>query len=153
MTELSISGKELSKLVKIEKTILPYIIKAMELRKTFGAFVAVEGISFHLIPGECLGLLGPNGAGKTTTIRMIYGFSLMISGSLTVFGLEATKNIYTIKSCIGICQQENNLDPDLSDRENLQVFARYFNIPPKKHLKKLKALYNLSRSIIARKIK
>ena len=106
-----------------------YIVEAQDLRKTFVEIVAVDGISFHILPGECFGILGPNGAGKTTTIRMIYGFCPMTSGSLKVFGLDATSAWRTIKSRIGVCQQENNLDPDLAVQQNLQVFARYFDIP------------------------
>ncbi len=105
------------------------IIRVADLRKKFDGFLAVDGISFHLVPGECLGLLGPNGAGKTSTIRMIYGFSPMTSGSLEVFGLDINTKWRHIKAKIGVCQQENNLDPDLSVLQNLEVFARYFNIP------------------------
>jgi len=79
--------------------------------------------------GETFGLLGPNGAGKTTTIRMIYGFSPMTSGNLMVFGSDITKEWRSIKNRIGVCQQENSLDPDLSVEQNLEVFARYFDIP------------------------
>src|SRR5208337_3404420 len=108
-----------------------YIIRATDLRKKFDGFPAVDGVSFHLVPGECLGLLGPNGAGKTSTIRMIYGFSPMTSGSLKVFGLEINFWWRQIKARIGVCQQENNLDPDLSVLQNLELFARYFNIARK----------------------
>ncbi len=109
----------------------PYIIHARDLSKKFGSFTAVDGITFHLVPGECLGLLGPNGAGKTSTIRMIYGFSPMTSGHLDLFGQDMNTNWRQIKSRIGVCQQENNLDPDLSVLQNLEVFARYFNIARK----------------------
>ncbi|MGA1874496.1 MAG: ABC transporter ATP-binding protein [bacterium] len=106
-----------------------YIVEAEDLRKIFGDFAAVDGISFQLHPGECLGILGPNGAGKTTTIRMVYGFSPMTSGRLLVFGLDIVRQLRTIKSRIGVCQQENNLDPDLSVQDNLTTFAGYFDIP------------------------
>ncbi len=106
-----------------------YVIEAEKLRKVFGEFAAVNGISFHLLPGECLGLLGPNGAGKTSTIRMVYGFSPMTSGSLKVFGLDIKTDWRAIKARIGVCHQENNLDPDLSVLQNLEVFAGYFNMP------------------------
>jgi lipooligosaccharide transport system ATP-binding protein len=106
-----------------------HIIEAVDLRKEFGGIVAVDGISFHLVSGECLGLLGPNGAGKTSTIRMMYGFSPITSGSLRVFGLDVNSKFRQIKARIGVCQQENNLDPDLSVLQNLEIFARYFNIP------------------------
>ncbi len=113
------------------------IVEAKGLKKIFGDFAAVDGISFRLVKGECLGLLGPNGAGKTSTIRMIYGFSPMTEGSLKILGLDIQHDWRTIKSSIGVCQQENNLDPDLTVLQNLEVFARYFNIPAKEA--KLKA--------------
>jgi lipooligosaccharide transport system ATP-binding protein len=105
-----------------------YIIEAVELRKEFGGITAVDGLSFHLVPGECLGLLGPNGAGKTSTIRMVYGFSPLTSGSMKVFGLDINARPREIKARIGVCQQDNNLDPDLSVLKNLEVFGGYFNI-------------------------
>lgn len=107
---------------------MQYIIHAQGLRKTFNGFAAVDGISFHVLPGECFGILGPNGAGKTSTIRMIYGFSPMSEGSLKVFGDDISHGWRAIKSRIGVCQQENNLDPDLTVQQNLEVFARYFDI-------------------------
>jgi lipooligosaccharide transport system ATP-binding protein len=99
------------------------------LRKSYGTAVAVDGISFAVQQGECYGLLGPNGAGKTTTIRMIYGFTPRDSGSLRLFGTECDGAWRGLKGRIGVCQQENNLDPDLTVRENLQIFAGYFNLP------------------------
>lgn len=108
---------------------MPPLIEAHDLRKTFGELAAVDGISFQVFQGECFGMLGPNGAGKTSTIRMIYGFSPLSGGSLKVFGLDVTRELRTIKSRVGVCQQENSLDPDLTVQQNLEVFARYFDIP------------------------
>jgi lipooligosaccharide transport system ATP-binding protein len=105
------------------------VINARDLRKTFGNIIAVDNVSFQVFPGECCGILGPNGAGKTSTIRMTYGFSPMTSGTLEVFGLDITRNVRAIKSRIGVCQQENNVDPDLTVQQNLEVFARYFDMP------------------------
>jgi lipooligosaccharide transport system ATP-binding protein len=116
------------------------IIEAVDLRKIFGGLAAVEGISFHLAPSECLGLLGPNGAGKTSTIRMAYGFSPITSGSLKVFGLDIKSRPREIKARIGVCQQENNLDPDLSVLQNLQVFGRYFSIGRRETLDRARQL-------------
>jgi len=107
------------------------VIEAEGLRKSFGDLVAVDGLSFHVLRGECFGILGPNGAGKTSTIRMIYGFSPMTGGILRVFGLPTSEGWRVIKTRIGVCQQENNLDPDLTVQQNLEVFARYFDIPKK----------------------
>ncbi len=120
-----------------------YIIKATNIRKVFGDFVAVDGISFHLLPGECLGLLGPNGAGKTSTIRMIYGISPLTSGSLEIFGLEMRTHWRAIKYRIGVCHQDNNPDPDLTVRENLEVFARFFDISGSKAREKAERLLKL----------
>jgi lipooligosaccharide transport system ATP-binding protein len=109
-----------------------YIVEARNLRKVFGDFVAVDGISFHLLRGECLGLLGPNGAGKTSTIRMLYGFSPMTDGDLKVFGIDMRSGWRVIRASMGVCQQDNNLDPDLTVLQNLEVFAKYFNLPKKR---------------------
>lgn len=105
------------------------IIEVKNLRKSYGPAVAVDGISFTVQAGECFGLLGPNGAGKTTTIRMIYGFTPRESGSLRLFGIDCDSAWRSVKAKIGVCQQEDNLDPDLTVRENLETFAAYFNIP------------------------
>jgi lipooligosaccharide transport system ATP-binding protein len=105
------------------------IIEAAHLLKKYGAFVAVNRISFAVFSGECFGILGPNGAGKTTTVRMVYGFLPMTDGKLNVFGLDISRHWREIKARIGVCQQENSLDPDLTVLENLEVFARYFDLP------------------------
>ena len=112
----------------MNKSGLDPIIQANNLTKRFGDFLAVDGISFAIFPGECFGFLGPNGAGKTSTIRMIYGFSPLGSGSLNVFGRDIHRDLREIKYKIGVCQQDNNLDPDLSVWDNLLVFARYFDL-------------------------
>lgn len=105
------------------------IIEALHIQKSYGAVEAVNDVSFAVEPGECFGILGPNGAGKTTTIRIIYGFSPLTGGTLKVFNMDIVHYARSIKKRIGVCQQENNLDPDLSVIRNLEVFARYFNIP------------------------
>jgi lipooligosaccharide transport system ATP-binding protein len=110
---------------------MPAIIRTENLEKSFASLQAVAGISFSVEPGECFGLLGPNGAGKTTTIRMLYGYTPIGSGTLEVFGLDVRKEIRAIKQRIGICQQEDSLDPDLSVRDNLIGYARYFSLSTK----------------------
>ncbi|MFW6323590.1 MAG: ABC transporter ATP-binding protein [Desulfovibrionales bacterium] len=104
------------------------IVHARELCKRYGTFSAVDGIDFDVRKGECYGMLGPNGAGKTTAIRMIYGFSPITSGTMLVFGLDIERDWREIRSRIGVCQQENTLDPDLSVERNLLVFAGYFSM-------------------------
>lgn len=105
------------------------IVTALHLRKTFGTIVAVDDLSFSIPGGACFGILGPNGAGKTSTIRMIYGFSPPSAGQLTVFGLDITREARAVKARIGVCQQENTLDPDLTVLQNLITYASYFDLP------------------------
>jgi lipooligosaccharide transport system ATP-binding protein len=105
------------------------IVEAYNLTKRFGSFTAVNGIEFIVGHGECVGFLGPNGAGKTTTVKMVSGFSPITEGRALVFGLDVVNHPREIKRLIGVCPQEDNLDPDLSVEKNLHVYARYFDIP------------------------
>jgi len=104
------------------------IVTAKGLSKTFGNLVAVDHIDFSVKKQECFGLLGPNGAGKTTTIRMISCFFEPSSGELLVLAKDVKESPRFIKRHIGICPQEDNLDPDLTVEDNLRVFCRYFDI-------------------------
>ncbi len=90
------------------------IIEARDLEKRYGSVTAVAGISFDVYRGESFGILGPNGAGKTTTIRMIFGFSPMSTGDPSVFDLDVRSRIRDIKYRLGVCQQDDTLDPDLT---------------------------------------
>ncbi len=118
------------------------VIEAEGLKKAFGSLKAVDGASFLVEKGECFGLLGPNGAGKTTTIRMIYGFSPLGGGRLRVFGLDVAGNLRGIKARLGVCQQANSLDPDLTIIQNLTIFARYFDMPRDRALARAVELLN-----------
>jgi lipooligosaccharide transport system ATP-binding protein len=104
------------------------VIEARNLRKRYGDFTAVDGISFAVQRGELFGLLGPNGAGKTSTIRMIYGFSPLSGGSLRVFGLDIGTEWRAIRSRLGVCHQDDSLDEEMSVRDNLELFAGFFGI-------------------------
>ncbi len=105
------------------------LIQADSLRKKYGDFVAVAGVSFAIAEGECFGFLGPNGAGKTSTVRMIHCVSPVTSGTLAVLGLPASIDNRAVKQATGVIPQEINLDNDLTVRENLQVHAHFFAIP------------------------
>ncbi len=105
------------------------LIKARNLTKKFGSLTAVDHINFEIFKGECVGFLGPNGAGKTTTVRMIYCFSPVDEGELTVAGMNVSTQPREIKRMVGVAPQEDNLDPDFTVLKNLQVYARYFDIP------------------------
>jgi lipooligosaccharide transport system ATP-binding protein len=105
-----------------------HVIETRDLVKRFGRFTAVDGVNFTVDSGEFFGLLGPNGAGKTSIIRMIYGFSPVTSGRMAVFGLDIETQWRRIRGRLGICQQDNTLDPDLTVEQNLLLYARYFTI-------------------------
>jgi len=104
------------------------IIEARQVVKKFDSFIAVNEIDLTVEPGEFFALLGPNGAGKTSTIRMIYGFSPLTGGNMAVFGLDIKDDWRKIRSRLGVCQQDNTLDPDLSVEQNLLLYARYFEM-------------------------
>ena len=104
------------------------VVLSEKLTKNFRGFAAVKGIDFQIAAGECFGILGPNGAGKTTTIQMVSCFMPSSSGRLEVFDLPVNEFPRQIKARLGVCPQENNLDPDLNVLQNLLVYARYFNI-------------------------
>ena len=103
-------------------------IKAWKLTKRFDSFTAVNGIDFSVHAGECFGLLGPNGAGKTSTVKMIYGFSPVTVGKLYVLGKDIMVNPREVKAHLGVVAQEDNLDPELTVRENLLVYAACFRL-------------------------
>lgn len=104
------------------------VIRAQALSKYFGTLAAVDRIDFSVRKQECFGFLGPNGAGKTTVIRMASCFFEPTAGALEVLGKKVGEAPRAIKRHIGVCPQEDNLDPDLSVEDNLRVFARYFDI-------------------------
>jgi lipooligosaccharide transport system ATP-binding protein len=103
-------------------------VRARALVKRYGDFTAVSGIDFEVGTGACVGFLGPNGAGKTTTVRMVTCYSPITSGSVRVFGLDVTRHPRQVKAALGICPQEDILDPDFDVRKNLLVYARYFDL-------------------------
>ncbi|MFN8535122.1 MAG: ABC transporter ATP-binding protein [Dehalococcoidia bacterium] len=105
------------------------IVTAHRLTKRFGSFTAVAGIDFAVQSGECVAFLGPNGAGKSSTMRMIYCASPVSDGTLLVDGLDVNRHARKVKSIVGVVPQDSNLDPDLSVRNNLLTYARYFDIP------------------------
>ena len=100
------------------------LLSCRELRKSFGQVTAVDGVSFHIDPGETYGLLGPNGAGKTTTIAMVCGLLERDGGSVSVGGLAMDIEASAAKALIGYVPQDLAIYPDLSARENLRFFGR-----------------------------
>jgi lipooligosaccharide transport system ATP-binding protein len=104
------------------------VITASSLTKKYKDFVAVDGISFEVAPGESFGLLGPNGAGKSTTMRMVGAVSTRTSGDLSILGLDPNQHGPSIRSQLGVVPQADNLDTELRVRDNLLVYGRYFGL-------------------------
>jgi lipooligosaccharide transport system ATP-binding protein len=105
------------------------LIVARDLTKRFKNFTAVDGVSFAVHPAESFGFLGPNGAGKTSTMRMIGCVSPVTAGELRVFGMDPQTHASAIKARLGVVPQQDNLDNEITVRENLLMYARYFDIP------------------------
>jgi lipooligosaccharide transport system ATP-binding protein len=107
---------------------LASMVAARGLRKSFGAFEAVRGIDVDVRRGEAFGFLGPNGAGKSSTMRMVAAVSPPTGGELRVLGLDPAQHGSAIRSRLGVCPQEDTLDTELSVRENLLIYGRYFGL-------------------------
>jgi lipooligosaccharide transport system ATP-binding protein len=105
------------------------LVQARGLAKRFGAFEAVRGIDVDVAPGEVFGFLGPNGAGKSSTMRMIACVSPRSGGTLQVLGMDPDVDGPRIRARIGVVPQLDNLDNELTVRQNLQVYGRYFGLP------------------------
>src|SRR5437868_1459433 len=105
------------------------LVRARKLTKRFGGFTAVDGIDFDVRSAEAFGFLGPNGAGKTSTMRMIACASPVTDGELAVIGMNPATQAREIKARLGVVPQTDNLDTELTVRENLEMYARYFDIP------------------------
>ncbi|GAA1808638.1 ATP-binding cassette domain-containing protein [Nocardioides hankookensis] len=107
------------------------MILAQGLRKSFGQFEAVKGIDVDVRRGEAFGFLGPNGAGKSSTMRMVAAVSPVSGGTLRILGMDPASDGPQIRSRIGVCPQEDTLDLEITVRDNLFVYGRYFGLPRK----------------------
>jgi lipooligosaccharide transport system ATP-binding protein len=105
------------------------MIHARGLVKRFGDFVAVDGIDLDVMPGEAFGFLGPNGAGKSSTMRMIGCVSPPSDGTLRILGLDPRTQGPRIRAKLGVVPQLDTLDLELTVRENLLIYGRYFGLP------------------------
>jgi lipooligosaccharide transport system ATP-binding protein len=104
------------------------LIVAQGLTKTFGSFTAVDGIDFQVQRGEAFGFLGPNGAGKSSTMRMIGCVAPITAGTLRILGLDPATDGPAIRSRLGVVPQLDTLDLEMTVRENLYIYGRYFGM-------------------------
>ena len=110
----------------------PGLRPAIEIRgltQRFGAHVALDSLDLSVPAGECFGLLGPNGAGKTTTIRLLVTLLPVRAGEVAVFGLDVRKRAMAVRRLLGYVPQQLSIEAGLTGRENVQWFARLFDIP------------------------
>ena len=104
------------------------LIVAEALTKRFESFTAVDGIDFVVERGEAFGFLGPNGAGKSSTMRMIGCVSPITAGTLRILGLDPATDGPRIRARLGVVPQQDTLDVEMTVRENLYVYGRYFGL-------------------------
>lgn len=112
-----------------------HVIEVTHLERTFGAFRAVDDVSFHVERGEIFGYLGANGAGKSTTIRMLSGLLTPSGGKAIVAGFDVGKEPDEVKASIGYMSQKFSLYTDLTVAQNFDFFGGIYGLP-RKHVKK-----------------
>lgn len=106
-----------------------YAISIRGVVKRYGTITAVDGLDLDVPEGICLGLLGPNGAGKSTTMRLLTGQSRADEGEIFLLGRPVPKESKQVRARMGVVPQQDNLDEELTVRENLEVFAHLYRVP------------------------
>ena len=114
-----------------EQTAPTPLIHARGLTKRFGELTAVDGIDFDVAPGESFGFLGPNGAGKTSAMRMVACVSPVTAGTLRILDLDPVTDGPRIRGRLGVVPQQDTLDTELSVKDNLVIYGRYFGLSRK----------------------
>jgi len=108
-----------------------YAIEVRDFRKTYGDFIAVDGISFDVKQGEIFGLLGPNGAGKTSTLESLEGLRSPDGGSLRVAGIDPAREPRKLRNVIGVQLQSGGLPEGITPDEVMKLFCAYHNVAPR----------------------
>jgi lipooligosaccharide transport system ATP-binding protein len=107
----------------------PLAIRLRGVVKRFGEVTAVDGLDLDVPEGTCVGLLGPNGAGKSTTMKMLTAQALADAGEINVLGFNVPEDSKQARALCGVVPQLDNLDVELTARQNLAVFARLYRVP------------------------
>ncbi len=108
------------------KTMIEAVVEVKNLVRTYGSVKAVDGISFSVPRGEVFGMLGPNGAGKTTTVEIIEGLRTADSGTVSLLGMDVSRDIRAIKERIGVQSQHPALFPNLTVEESIDFFRTLY---------------------------
>ncbi len=107
------------------------VVPVRDFRKTYGNYVAVDGISFEVHRGEIFGLLGPNGAGKTTTLESLEGLRHSSGGLLSILGIDPTRHPERLRDLIGVQLQSSGLPGSMTSREAMAFFCAYHGVAPR----------------------
>jgi ABC-2 type transport system ATP-binding protein len=110
------------------------VIVVNDFRKSYGDFMAVDGISFDVKQGEIFGLLGPNGAGKTSTLESLEGLRAPDGGSLVVAGVDPAKEPRKLRNVIGVQLQSSGLPETITPNEAMKFFCAYHDVSPRYEL-------------------
>lgn len=120
-------------------------LEIKEFKKNYGDIEAVKGVSLQVKEGELFGLIGPDGAGKTTLMRSVCTLLKSTSGTISVLGHDAAKEVVYIRSILGYMPQRFSLYQDLSVEQNLRFFANIFKVPEEERNERMSQLYHFSR--------
>lgn len=104
-------------------------IDCQNLTHRYGDFTAVDDLTLQVQTGETLGLLGPNGAGKTTVVRLLTTLAPIQQGQVRIFGLDARRDTMDIRHNLGYVPQQLSIEPALTGRQNVEWFARLYDVP------------------------
>src|SRR6201986_564305 len=121
----------------------PSAIEVEHIVKKYGDFTAVDDVSFSVKEGEIFGLLGPNGAGKSTLIRMMTTLIPITSGQALIAGHDVSKEPNAARRMIGVIPQALTSDLDLTVEENLNIYAKLYDVPAKERKRSIEELLGL----------
>lgn len=121
------------------------IVYVRDLKKVFGNFTAVDGISFSVKKGEIFGFLGPNGAGKSTTIRMLCGIITPTAGKGNVAGYDIFTESEKVKQSIGYMSQKFSLYEDMTPFENIRFYLGIYSVPERYWGERIEWVLNMAR--------
>src|SRR6202034_4262143 len=121
----------------------PHAIEVDHIVKKYGNFTAVDDVSFNVKEGEIFGLLGPNGAGKSTLIRMMTTLIPITSGTACIAGKDVAKDPNAARRMIGVIPQALTSDLDLTVEENMQIYAKLYDVPSKERATSIDELLEL----------
>ena len=122
---------------------MAYAVEVQNIVKKFPSTVAVNDVTFNVSEGEIFGLLGPNGAGKTTLIRILTSLMRPTSGQAKIQGFDVVKQAGRVRRQIGVVSQAMTSDLDLTGRENLDIYGKYYEVLKKERHERVRYLLDI----------